>query len=63
LWGQTDDSGKVIVLNISQLEGAAVEGMAAKVDTFILKFNFFLVDWPSMFWSGPGKRKFSAYFE
>ena len=63
LWGQADESGKVLVLNIAQIEESSITGISEKIDKFTEEHGLYLVDWPRLFWCGPGKLNFSAYGE
>ncbi|MEW8495483.1 MAG: hypothetical protein AB2604_16895 [Candidatus Thiodiazotropha taylori] len=63
LWGQVNESGKILVLNISQTRESNIVGISGKIDKFTEKHGLYLIDWPRLFWSGPGKLNFSAYGE
>jgi hypothetical protein len=63
LWGQANESGEILSLNISQTRESNITGISDKIDKFTEKHGLYLIDWPRLFWCGPGKLNFSAYSE
>lgn len=63
LWGQVNESGIVTALNLSRTKESSINGIATEIDRFTEKYGLYLVDWPKLFWCGPGKLNFSAYGE
>ncbi|GAB2191584.1 hypothetical protein MAH1_31920 [Sessilibacter sp. MAH1] len=63
LWGQVNESGKIVALNIGQTKESNIAGIADKIDKFTEKHGLYLIDWPRLFWSGPEKLNFLAYGE
>lgn len=63
LWGQANEVGKILVLNISQTSESNIAGISDSIDVFTEKHGLYLIDWPRLFWSGSEKLSFSAYGE
>lgn len=61
IWGQSDITGKIIVLNISQTEKSNLIEIAKRVDAFSNKYNLYIVNWPKLFWSGFEKLRFIKF--
>ena len=61
LWGEVNEEGNILTLNISQLENADVKKIAKTIDDFLQSYNLFLVDWTRLFWCGKEKASFLAY--
>ncbi len=61
LWGQVDNAGNLINLNLSETDSSSIEGIAENIDSFAQKHELYIVDWPRLFWGGVGKRKFLEY--
>jgi hypothetical protein len=61
LWGQADESGTLLTLNLSPSDQALNEGINEKVDLFLEAHGLYVVDWVRLFWGGPGHRLFSEY--
>lgn len=60
-WGQADDNGNIVALNISQVKESELSLVAPEIDEFLAKNELFLVDWLRVFWAGKDKVKFSNY--
>ena len=63
LWGQANESGKILALNISQTRESNIIDISDNIDKFTEKYGLYLIDWPRLFWCGSGKLNFSAYSE
>ncbi len=63
LWGQVDNSGTILALNLSQTKESDINNISKEIDSFTEKHSLYLVYWPILFWSGPGKHNFSKYRE
>ncbi len=63
LWGQADDSGDVLVFNLTQTKESKVLEISGEIDSFTKKNDLYLVDWPRLFWCGSGKLNFAQYEE
>ena len=63
LWGQVNETGEILALNISQTKESNIVGISDNIDQFTEKNDLYIVDWPRLFWSGAGKLNFSAYAE
>ncbi len=61
LWGQVDNAGNLINLNLSETDSSSIEGIAENIDSFAQKHELYIVNWPRLFWGGVGKRKFLEY--
>ena len=61
LWGQADESGMILVLNLYPTEEAVMAGFSERVDTLMKTHGLYAVDWTQMFRSGPTDRPFSSY--
>ena len=63
LWGQVNKSGVITALNLAQMEESNIVAIENKIDNFLKTYGLYLVEWPRLFWCGPGKLNFSAYDE
>lgn len=63
LWGQANESGEILALNISQDKEFNISGISDKIDKFTEKYGLYLIDWPMLFWCGAEKLSCSAYSE
>ncbi|VAW49550.1 hypothetical protein MNBD_GAMMA03-925 [hydrothermal vent metagenome] len=61
LWGQKDQKGKIVVLNISQTGQSSLNDMAEKVDAFTQKYSLYIVNWPRLYWGGIDKLGFLKF--
>ena len=63
LWGQADDSGTVLAMNISPTPESKIANISDQIDSFIEKNDLYLINWPKLFWCGQGKSSFASYVE
>jgi len=61
LWGQTNNHGIVVVLNLSHPEGSFSQEMVKEIESFTYENELYIVDWPKLFWGGSDKASFSDY--
>lgn len=61
LWGQIDDGGRILFLNLSPTSGEDFKELAQSVDVFTQKHELFFVDWDRLFWSDADTQSFSEY--
>ncbi|WP_145960368.1 hypothetical protein [Leminorella richardii] len=61
LWGQTDQLGHIVALNLQQEPDAKADMISAEMDRFLADYRLLLVDWVRVFSCGQEGASFSQF--